>query len=83
MSHETNTSVLMGYITTSPILGAQEPPYGHRTGYDPKALGEVPLPHDWQDPNFNHRGGRAAVEQTRTGMGKIIEGVYDVTGAVG
>eukprot|EP00435_Cladocopium_sp_Y103_P016214 s189_g4.t1 len=28
------------------------------TCYDPKALGEVPLPHDWQDPNFNHRGGR-------------------------
>jgi len=46
-------------------------------------LGEVPLPHDWQDPNFNHRGGRAAVEQTGTGMGKMIDGVYDVTGAVG
>jgi len=28
------------------------------TCYDPKALGEVPLPHDWQDPNFDHRGGR-------------------------
>ena len=54
-----------------------------RPGYDPKALGEVPLPHDWQDPNFNHRGGRAAVEQTGMGMGKMIEGVYDVTRAVG
>ena len=48
-------------------------------GYDPKALGEVPLPHDWQDPNFNHRGGRALEP---TGMiPREIE--VDVTGAVG
>mmetsp|Transcript_57820 Transcript_57820/g.161387 ORF Transcript_57820/g.161387 Transcript_57820/m.161387 type:complete len:295 (-) Transcript_57820:127-1011(-) len=26
--------------------------------YDPKAFPEVPLPSDWQDPNFDHRGGR-------------------------
>eukprot|EP00928_Gymnodinium_smaydae_P011928 TRINITY_DN14360_c0_g1_i4.p1 TRINITY_DN14360_c0_g1~~TRINITY_DN14360_c0_g1_i4.p1 ORF type:complete len:319 (+),score=78.14 TRINITY_DN14360_c0_g1_i4:109-1065(+) len=26
--------------------------------YDPKAIGEVPLPADWLDPNFDHRGGR-------------------------
>jgi len=26
--------------------------------YDPKSVPEQPLPPDWQDPNFNHRGGR-------------------------
>merc|ERR1712048_709748 len=26
--------------------------------YDPKAFPEVPLPGDWKDPNFFHRGGR-------------------------
>eukprot|EP00747_Dinoflagellata_sp_TGD_P093831 gnl/TRDRNA2_/TRDRNA2_165894_c0_seq1.p1 gnl/TRDRNA2_/TRDRNA2_165894_c0~~gnl/TRDRNA2_/TRDRNA2_165894_c0_seq1.p1 ORF type:complete len:316 (-),score=32.15 gnl/TRDRNA2_/TRDRNA2_165894_c0_seq1:109-1032(-) len=26
--------------------------------YDPKSVPEVPLPSDWQDPNFDHRGGR-------------------------
>jgi hypothetical protein len=28
------------------------------TCYDPKVIGEVPLPDDYQDPNFNHRAGR-------------------------
>ena len=39
-------------------------------GYDPKALGEVPLPHDWQDPNFNHRGGRYSDPMVML-MGKV------------
>lgn len=26
--------------------------------YDPKSVPEQPLPEDWLDPNFNHRGGR-------------------------
>lgn len=26
--------------------------------YDPKSIGEVPLPAEWKDPNFDHRGGR-------------------------
>lgn len=26
--------------------------------YDPKSIPETPLPPEWQDPNFNHRGGR-------------------------
>merc|ERR1712039_769027 len=26
--------------------------------YDPKSVPEVPLPQDWKDPNFEHRGGR-------------------------
>lgn len=26
--------------------------------FDPKSHPEVPLPGDWQDPNFDHRGGR-------------------------
>ncbi|CAE8615357.1 unnamed protein product [Polarella glacialis] len=28
------------------------------TCFDPKVVGEVPLPNEWQDPNFDHRGGR-------------------------
>lgn len=26
--------------------------------FNPKSIGEVPLPEDYQDPNFEHRGGR-------------------------
>lgn len=26
--------------------------------FNPKQIGEVPLPPDWEDPNFDHRGGR-------------------------
>merc|ERR1712150_72583 len=26
--------------------------------YDPKSVPEVPLPPEWKDPNFEHRGGR-------------------------
>lgn len=32
--------------------------------YDPKAFPEVPLPGDWQDPNFDHRGGRYHITYT-------------------
>lgn len=28
------------------------------TCFNPKSIGESPLPADWQDPNFAHRGGR-------------------------
>ena len=45
-----------------------------RPGYDPKALGEVPLPHDWQDPNFNHRGGRGRGWTNGNGNGEDDRG---------
>ncbi|CAJ1434777.1 unnamed protein product [Effrenium voratum] len=35
------------------------------TCYDPKVLGETPLPHDWQDPNFIHRGSHLNSGQRR------------------
>ncbi|CAJ1357817.1 unnamed protein product [Effrenium voratum] len=39
------------------------------TCYDPKVLGETPLPHDWQDPNFIHRGGRCLSGSEAGGVG--------------
>ena len=57
LSHETIFSALMGYITTSPILGAQEPPYGHRilgtVFQDPIlstswAPGQATIPKPWE-----------------------------------
>lgn len=37
------------------------------TCYDPKALGEVPLPADWKDPNFN-TGNSGRISLTYTGF---------------